>query len=134
MEPLVRVVGLDHIVLLCADQERSLRFYRDTLGLEGDRVDEWRSGEVPFPSVRIDRTTIIDLFARSEADSPPPDGANLDHFCVVVEPVDLDDLAAHDAIDVVRGPLDHLYGAQGYARSLYVRDPDGNTVELRSYE
>lgn len=134
MEPLVRIVGLDHIVLLCADQERSLRFYCDTLGLEGDRIDEWRAGEVPFPSVRIDQNTIIDLFARPDGGSPPADGANLDHFCVVVQPVDLDELAAHDAIDVVRGPQDHLYGARGYATSLYVRDPDGNTVELRSYD
>ena len=35
--------------------------------------------------------------------------------------------------EVVDGPIDGLFGAQGYARSLYVRDPDGNTVELRSY-
>jgi catechol 2,3-dioxygenase-like lactoylglutathione lyase family enzyme len=122
--PVVKVVGLDHIVLRCADVDASLSFYCDTLGLEGERVDAWRQGEAPFPSVRIAPTTIIDLFGA------PPDGTNLDHFCLVIEPADLDDLAASFP-NAQRA--DHLFGAQGYASSLYVRDPDGNTVELRSY-
>jgi catechol 2,3-dioxygenase-like lactoylglutathione lyase family enzyme len=120
----VRVTGLDHIVLKCADVEKSLEFYTGTLGLAGERVDEWRRGTAPFPSVRLTPTTIIDLFGRS------PDGTNLDHFCLVIEPTDLDELAQSFS-DAKRA--DHLFGAQGYASSLYVRDPDGNTVELRSY-
>jgi catechol 2,3-dioxygenase-like lactoylglutathione lyase family enzyme len=124
--PLVKIVGLDHVVVRCADVERSLEFYCDTLGLEPERVDDWRRGEVLFPSVRITPTTIIDLFGFAERD-----GINVDHICVVIEPVDLDELAKHFP-DAQRG--DGLYGAQGYASSLYVRDPDGNTVELRSYE
>ncbi|MGF1595580.1 MAG: VOC family protein [Acidimicrobiales bacterium] len=136
MAPVVRVTGLDHLVLRCGDLERSLAFYCNTLGLSGDRVDEWRRGEVPFPSVRIDATTIIDLFPRGEAGARDPfDGGarNLDHFCVTIEPTDLDALAASGDVEVVRGPEGHLFGAQGYATSLYVADPDGNTVELRSY-
>ena len=49
-------------MLRVADVERSLAFYCDTLGLEGERVEEWRRKEVPFPSVRITPTTIVDLF------------------------------------------------------------------------
>jgi catechol 2,3-dioxygenase-like lactoylglutathione lyase family enzyme len=120
----LRVTGLDHIVLRCADIERSLAFYRDTLGLAGERVDEWRRAEAPFPSVRLTPTTIIDLFGGG------PDGSNLDHFCLVIEPTDLDQLAQQFP-DAQRA--DHLFGAQGYASSLYIRDPDGNTIELRSY-
>jgi catechol 2,3-dioxygenase-like lactoylglutathione lyase family enzyme len=122
--PVVKVVGLDHIVLRCADVETSLSFYCDTLGLDGERIEAWRRGEAPFPSVRITESTIIDLFGGAA------DGTNLDHFCLVIEPVDLDDLAAAFP-DAQRA--DHLFGAQGYASSLYVRDPDGNTIELRSY-
>ena len=135
-EPVVAVTGLDHIVLLVSDLERSLAFYSGLLGMEGDRVDEWRRGEVPFPSVRIDATTIIDLFSADEgpAAREPSSGANLDHFCVTVEPTDLHALAASGEVEVVRGPQDGLFGAQGYATSLYIRDPDGNTVELRSYD
>jgi len=122
--PAVRVTGFDHIVLRCADVEVALAFYCDELGLQPERVDEWRRGEVLFPSVRIDPTTVIDLFAA------PRDGQNLDHFCLVIEPTDLDALAER-----FPGSLkaDGLYGAQGFASSVYLQDPDGNTIELRSY-
>lgn len=143
-QPAVSVTGLDHIVLLSADVEQALAFYTGVLGLDGVRVAEWRRGEVPFPSVRIDGATIIDLFpvggtgaATPAAPAEPghqPAGRNLDHLCLTVEPVDLHALAASGTVTVVRGPTDHLFGAQGYATSLYVADPDGNTVELRSYD
>jgi catechol 2,3-dioxygenase-like lactoylglutathione lyase family enzyme len=121
----VKVIGLDHVVLKCADVEASLVFYVDVLGLEPVRVEEWRSGDVPFPSVRITPTTIIDLFG------DPPQGTNMDHICLEIEPVNLDVLAAEFPQSRRN---DHFFGAQGYASSLYVSDPDGNTIELRSYD
>ena len=124
MTPQLRVTGLDHVVVCCADVERSLRFYFDTLGLEPVRVDEWRRGEVPFPSVRITPTTILDLFELK------PDGVNVDHLCLVIEPTDLEAVAA--AFPGSRR-ADRVYGAQGYASSVYITDPDGTTIELRCY-
>jgi catechol 2,3-dioxygenase-like lactoylglutathione lyase family enzyme len=123
---MVRAIGLDHIVLRTPDVERALRWWVEALGLEGDRVEAWRAGEVPFPSVRLDATTIIDLFAGERT------GTNLDHVCVVIEPTDLDVLATSGDFDVQHGPVE-VYGAQGVGRSVYVRDPDGNVVELRCY-
>ncbi len=120
----MRVTGFDHIVLRCADVEVALAFYCDELGLQPERVDEWRRGEVLFPSVRIDATTVIDLFGAAR------DGQNLDHFCLVIEPTDLDALAERFP-GAVRA--DGLFGAQGFASSVYLQDPDGNTIELRSY-
>ena len=122
--PAVKVTGFDHIVLRCADVEVSLAFYCDELGLAPERVDEWRRGEVLFPSVRVDATTLIDLFGAER------DGQNLDHFCLVIEPTDLDALAGRFP-GAVRA--DGLFGAQGFASSVYLQDPDGNTIELRSY-
>ena len=125
---MLRVRALDHVVLNCADVEASLRWYCDELGLEPVRVEEWRTGAAPFPSVRIDAHTIIDLVAARRT------GVNVDHLCVVVDPVDLQALAASGGFDVLGdGPVRGLFGARGYATSLYVRDPDGNTVELRTY-
>jgi catechol 2,3-dioxygenase-like lactoylglutathione lyase family enzyme len=122
----IRVIGLDHIVLNVADVERSLAFYRDHLGLEPVRVDEWRRGEVPFPSVRVNEGTILDLL------DTPRSGENADHFCLVIDPVDLEAVKASGDFEVVDGP-GRRFGARGEGTSLYVRDPDGNVVELRHY-
>jgi catechol 2,3-dioxygenase-like lactoylglutathione lyase family enzyme len=75
----------------------------------------------------VEPTTLIDLVKGERS------GTNVDHICLVIEPTDLNALAASGRFDVARGPEDGLFGAQGFATSLYVRDPDGNVVELRSY-
>ena len=124
----MRVLGFDHLVLTVADVRRSLDFYVDELGLSPERVDQWERGEVFFPSVRIDDTTIIDLLGPGAGAG---DARNMDHLCLVVAD-DVDELAASGRFDVVDGP-DERWGAQGVARSLYVKDPDGNVVELRRY-
>lgn len=124
----MRVTGFDHLVLTVGDVRRSLDFYVGRLGLAPERVEEWERGEVFFPSVRIDATTIIDLLG---PDDRRAEVRNMDHLCLVVED-DVDELAASGTFDVVDGP-DERWGAQGVARSVYVRDPDGNVVELRRY-
>jgi catechol 2,3-dioxygenase-like lactoylglutathione lyase family enzyme len=121
----VDVVGLDHLVLIVADVRRSLAWYGDVLGMEPLRVAEWERGEVFFPSVRIDATTIIDLIEGERGTH------NVDHVCIVVRD-DVDQLARSGRFDVVDGP-DVRWGARGDGRSLYVRDPDDNTIELRNY-
>jgi catechol 2,3-dioxygenase-like lactoylglutathione lyase family enzyme len=125
---MVHVTALDHIVVNCTDVETSLAWYTSALGLAPVRVDEWRAGHAPFPSVRVTEHTIIDLFASDRS------GVNVDHVCLTVEPTDLDALASSGRFDIVGdGPIDGLFGARGTARSLYVHDPDGNTIELRCY-
>jgi catechol 2,3-dioxygenase-like lactoylglutathione lyase family enzyme len=122
----LRITALDHVVLNVSDVERSLAFYTDELGLEPINVEEWRRGERFFPSVRVDEGSIIDLIAL------PRTGENLDHFCLVVEPMDFDALKASGRFDVVEGPATR-FGARGDGTSIYVRDPDQNLVELRYY-
>ena len=121
------VVGMDHLVLAVDDVERSLAFYCGELGLAPVRVDEWRRREAPFPSVRVDPTTIIDLLG------VPRTGENVDHVCLVVAPVDFGSVKASGRFIVVDGPA-RRYGAQGEGTSLYIRDPDGNMIELRYYD
>jgi catechol 2,3-dioxygenase-like lactoylglutathione lyase family enzyme len=117
---------LDHIVLVTPNVARELKFYTEVLGLVAVRVDEWERGEATFPSVRLDANTLVDFMSGERS------GTNLHHFCLRIEPTDLDSLAQSGIFDVASGPTDGLFGAQGYARSLYVRDPDGNVIELRS--
>jgi catechol 2,3-dioxygenase-like lactoylglutathione lyase family enzyme len=122
----IKVDGLDHVVLNVADVERSLAWYMGELGLPGERVDDWRANEAPFPSVRVDATTVIDLVAAERS------GENVNHVCLVIEPTDLDALVASGRFQVLQGPVPR-WGAQGMAQSVYVRDPDGNMIELRHY-
>lgn len=122
----LRPIALDHLVLVVADVERSLAWYVDEVGAQPERVEEWRRGEVFFPSVRLSAASIIDLIAGER------DGTNVDHLCITVAPVDLEAVKASGRFDVVDGP-DRRFGARGDGTSLYVRDPDGNVVELRHY-
>lgn len=129
---MINVIAFDHVVLCCADVATTLAWYRERLGLAAVRVEEWRAGKVPFPSVRVSEDTIIDLVPLRGA--PPGHGAAkaVDHICVVIEPTDLAAVAASGAFEVLDGPAAR-FGARGMATSLYVRDPDGMTVELRYY-
>jgi catechol 2,3-dioxygenase-like lactoylglutathione lyase family enzyme len=120
------VKAFDHLVLNVADVERSVEFYTGLLGLEPVRLAEWRAGKVPFPSVRVTPETIIDLVGRARGES------NVDHICLTVEPLDWDEVIRSGTFDVLEGPVGR-FGARGSATSVYVRDPDGNTVELRWY-
>lgn len=120
------VIGFDHLVLRVADVERTMAWYVDVLGLPAERLEEWRRKEVFFPSLRISPTALIDVIPGERGEA-----TNVDHFCLVVDD-DVHALAASGTFDVVDGP-DTRWGAQGDATSLYVRDPDGNVVELRRY-
>jgi catechol 2,3-dioxygenase-like lactoylglutathione lyase family enzyme len=130
---MARIVALDHIVLNVTDVERSLAFYERVLGMGAERVEQWRRGELRFPSVRVNESTIIDLV---QAPAEPSERRlNLAHFCLVTDDADLDSVArelssAGVAIEV--GPATRS-GARGNALSIYFRDPDNNLIELRTY-
>ena len=134
----MKIVEMDHIVLNVADVDRSLHFYCDLLGLEPERVDEYRAGKAPFPSARITPDTIIDLFPPKMAGGAPvPDDRreNLNHFCLVVDTenlVEVRDQLAAAGFPSHEGPVNR-WGAHGNALSIYLKDPDGNTLEIRTY-
>ncbi|MFR9803388.1 VOC family protein [Pseudonocardia sp. RS010] len=119
----MRVEELDHVVLVTADPERLIAWYRETLGLGTERLEQWRRGEVPFASLRVSPGTIIDVQHGERT------GTNVDHLALVVSGADLDALAAEHG---VAGPKE-LFGARGRGRGIYLTDPDGNGVELRAY-
>jgi catechol 2,3-dioxygenase-like lactoylglutathione lyase family enzyme len=122
----LKVTELDHIVFRVADMERSVAWYTDVLGLAAVRLEEWRRGEAPFVSVRVTAETIIDLQLGERT------GVNADHVALVVEQADLAALASSGDFGDVAAPRT-LYGARGIGQGIYVADPDGNTVELRTY-
>jgi glyoxylase I family protein len=135
----IRITELDHIVLNVSDIDRSVKFYTDVLGLQPERLAEFKAEKVGFPSVRINAGTIIDLFpvkgrAREEGTGQKSEG-NLNHFCMVVSKEDfsstVDYLKAND-VTIREGPISR-WGARGRAMSVYFLDPDGNEIEIRCY-
>ena len=135
----IKVTELDHIVLNVSDIDRSLAFYIEVLGLTAERVNEFKAGEVGFPSVRINQDTIIDLFPNKDTEKDPvareKGEGNLNHFCMVVGPEDFSgivDYLKDNGVMVHAGPVSR-WGARGRATSVYFLDPDGNEIEIRCY-
>ncbi len=134
---MLRIATLDHIVLNVSDVDRSLQFYSGLLGLAPERVDEYRAGTVPFPSVRVNQSTLIDLFPLDSSMPGTGDGftENLNHFCLVWEKDDVESIIGYlkdHGIEIDRPPS-QAWGARGRGTAIRVHDPDGNLVELRVY-
>jgi catechol 2,3-dioxygenase-like lactoylglutathione lyase family enzyme len=120
----LRVKGLDHVVLRVADMDRAIAFYEQVLGLQIER----RLESIGLVQLRAG-SAMIDLVPRTEDEN---DGRNMDHFAVQIEEMDVPALTAHlkrHGIDP--GEVRRRYGAEGYGSSIYIADPDGNTVELK---
>ena len=122
----MQLVGPDHVVLVSPDPERLVAWYAEQLGMEVLRLEEWRRKAVPFVSLRVSPTFLVDVMQGDRT------GTNVDHLALTVTGVDLDELAASGRFEVEIGPAD-LFGARGQGRGIYIRDPAGNLVELRTY-
>jgi glyoxylase I family protein len=121
-----RVAELDHVVVRCRDQPRSLEFYTRVLGL----TEERRLEAIGLIQLRAG-ASLVDLVP---AEPPPTDaGRNVDHYCLGVEAPDMDALVGWlraEGVEVLGDPMPR-YGARGTGLSIYVLDPDGNIVELK---
>jgi catechol 2,3-dioxygenase-like lactoylglutathione lyase family enzyme len=127
------ILGLDHVVLRVVDVPRMLRFYCEVLGcrVERDRPElglvQLRAGQSLIDLVAVDG----ELGRRGGA-APGSEGRNMDHLCLRIEPFDAGAITAHLlAHGVVPGEVKSRYGAEGQGPSIYVSDPEGNTVELK---
>ena len=125
----VRIAGLDHVVLRVGNLDRAIDFYERVLNcrverrLEQPKLVQLRAG-----------TSLIDLVPASASPSEAGNdaGRNMDHFAVRVDGFDAAALAKHlRQHGVEAGEVRERYGAEGYGPSLYICDPDGNTVELK---
>ncbi len=128
-------ITMDHIVLNVQDEASMIDFYTRVLEMEPDRLDAYRAGDVPFPSVRLNENTIIDLFPPKMHKKDPAPAPNLNHFCMVVTKGDWQ--RVRDRLDAegveIDGPR-QVWGARGEGQSIYFPDPDGNRLELKQYE
>jgi len=130
---MIRIREIDHLVLRTARPEAMIAFYTEVLGMSVER----RLEEIGLIQLRAGRS-LLDLIpadselGRKGGAAPDEHARNLDHFCVRVDP--FDEAAIRDrlkSLDVEAGPTERRYGAEGTGPSIYIRDPDGNTVELK---
>ena len=131
----IKIAALDHVVFNVADAKRSLAFYRDVLGLEALREAEFRAGAVPFPSVRVNDTTILDFFP-PQYHGVEPGGNNVNHVALSVSetPEKIEAFLHERGIPVVRRMTEN-FAARGIAHAAFhIADPDGNMLELHTYE
>jgi glyoxylase I family protein len=130
---MLRILGIDHVVLRVADRERALTFYCDVLGLSVEReLPDLGLTQLRAGSSLIDLITADGVLGRRGSDAIAGVGANVDHIALEVAPLDEAALQAHltrHGVEVVESGL--RYGARGEGRSHYVRDPDGNKIELK---
>lgn len=111
----VQITGIDHVVFRVKDPVASVNWYSSKLGLAPCRLEEFKQGKAPFPSVRVTSSFIIDFmplnFGMKTEDGDLADPAveqsslrhpnNVDHFCLTV---------AGDNIEAVRKQLSAVGG------------------------
>ncbi|MBB3224741.1 VOC family protein [Pseudoduganella umbonata] len=124
---------LDHIVLRVIDLDRMIRFYGDVLGCPIERrQDELGLVQLRAGSALVDLVPVHGKLGRMGGAPPGKEGRNVDHFCFRVEPFDEAAIRAHlDRFGVPSEPAEPRYGAEGEGPSIYITDPEGNTVELK---
>ena len=127
------VQGIDHVVLRVVDVEGVIRFYKDVLGCAVER----RKDDLGLIQLRAGRS-LIDLvdvngeLGQKGGAAPGAEARNMDHFCLRIDPFDEAKIRANlRTHGVEAGELATRYGAEGDGPSLYIQDPEGNTVELK---
>ncbi len=129
----VNILGIDHVVLRVSDIDRSIRFYGEVLGCAVERrVDDIGLVQLRAGRSLIDLVDIDGELGRMGGAGPGADAHNMDHFALRIESFDEDALRRHLADHgIAVGEVKLRYGAEGDGPSFSIRDPDGNTVELK---
>jgi glyoxylase I family protein len=130
---LISIREIDHLVLRVRDIDAMRRFYCDVLGAAHVAWrPEFGMSHLKAGSSMIDLITVDGKLGRAGGAAPGREGRNLDHLCLRVEPFDQDAIVAHlQRHGVEVGEIRRRYGAEGNGVSIYVTDPEGNTVELK---
>ena len=130
---MISIREIDHLVLRTEHLEAMIAFYTGVLGMAVERrVDGIGLVQLRAGRSLVDLVPVSGELGRKGGAAPGAEGRNLDHFCVRVDPFDEAAIRAQlTALGVEAGPTEQRYGAEGSGPSMYIQDPDGNTVELK---
>jgi glyoxylase I family protein len=130
---MISVREIDHLVLRTERLDEMIAFYTDALGMSIERrVDAIGLIQLRAGRSLLDLVPVDSELGRKGGPAPGVQGHNLDHFCLRVDP--FDEKAIRDrlkTLSIEAGPTERRYGAEGSGPSIYIQDPDGNTVELK---
>ena len=124
---------IDHVVLRVRDADSMIRFYCDVLGAKVSR----RRPDLGMVHLRagasmIDLVDVNGPLGKPGGAAPGSEGRNMDHLCLRIEPFDQAAIVAHLTTHGVKvGDIRPRYGSEGMGISIYLADPEGNTVELK---
>lgn len=130
---MLRLRGIDHIVLRVEDIDVMRRFYCDILGATHVAYrPEFGMSHLRVGAAMIDLIEVAGPLGKAGGAGPGREGRNMDHLCLRVEPFDEQEILSYlRKHGVPVGDVKKRFGAEGNGVSIYVTDPEGNTVELK---
>nr|WP_110167188.1 VOC family protein [Vibrio sp. 11986-1-5]PXA73624.1 VOC family virulence protein [Vibrio sp. 11986-1-5] len=134
---MLTIHGLDHVVLRTTQLDKMLYFYSTVLGCPIERTlpDEVGLIQLRAGSALIDIVTVDSELGKLGGKAPQQDGRNVEHICLQVSPFEETALLTFlDRHDIPHSDFDTRYGAQGFGRSIYIEDPEGNVIELKAFQ
>lgn len=128
-----QVLGIDHVVFRVRDLARMEAFYREVLGCEVvKRQEHLGLVHIRVGTALVDLVSVDGKLGREGGAAPGPEGRNVAHLCLRVDPFDGPALRSRlQALGVEASEVHQNYGAEGVGPSLYFTDPEGNTLELK---
>jgi glyoxylase I family protein len=130
---MLTIRGIDHVVLRVKDMDAMRRFYCEVLGASHVAYrPEFGMSHLRVGAAMIDLVEVDGPLGKAGGAAPGREGRNMDHLCLRVEPFDQGAIVAHlKKHGVVVGEIRNRFGAEGNGASVYLTDPEGNTVELK---
>jgi glyoxylase I family protein len=130
---MLNIREIDHVVLRVRDIDAMRRFYCDVLGAAHVAWrPEFGMSHLRVGASMLDLITVDGPLGKHGGAAAGSEGRNMDHFCLRVEPFDQQAIVAHlERHGVPVGDIRPRFGAQGNGISIYITDPEGNTVELK---
>jgi catechol 2,3-dioxygenase-like lactoylglutathione lyase family enzyme len=130
---MLKLRGIDHVVLRVKDIDAMRRFYCDVLGAAHVAYrPEFGMSHLRAGSAMIDLVEVSGPLGRAGGAAPDRESRNMDHLCLRVEPFDEKEILSYLRNQgIAVGDVRNRFGAEGNGVSIYVTDPEGNTVELK---
>ena len=131
-----QLLGIDHVVLRVRCLNSMLEFYQDVLGCKLVRSNE-KLGlyHLSAGASMIDLIPVDMELGRKGGTAPGLEGHNVDHIALKIHPFDENEIRDYLFSKGIKvSDIETRFGAEGSGPSVYVEDPEGNSIELKGVE